>query len=484
MGIPTVAPQGVGRVRGILPGVSRLGVRLEFEPEIPELKLIAISAPIVRLFGPAGAIWLGNALQARRWSILNCKDDWFWSSKESIEDQTGLTNEQQETARRKLRDANVLEERRGRLERGASLASIWYRVNLRVLRRVVAANDCRETRQTNAEDPGERMPDFPVNDHTTSTASSTATPVANATREPARRTPRVDDPFGLDTPKIEPATFTLANRIIREAGITSKLSCNPSKRAKLVQDAWCALREGRFVAWSKMHTSWLAENDLPTNEIGPFATDAEALAAILPAIQAHKEAVSVESKLAADNVAEFFLTKSGDGWFYSPLWRFLHKGFVSTQPAARAHRREILAHHNGEALLRVLEGRMRRDSNGNPPSEACVLSRAEKALAWLAGRREAVATHYKDPPRELLEEKAFLQSIFRWIDDAQEQVGSSWLPSFDDTIQTERFIRWFHEVFGVNLNLTTPKPVSTRTGPVRSVVHKPRWERDENPLSN
>lgn len=465
-------------MRRILPGLFRLENSLDFEPEIPELNLIATSAAIVRMFGPAGAIWLGNALQARRWSILHNKDDWFWSSKESIEEHTGLSSEQQETARRRLRGANVLEERRGRLERGASLASIWYRVNLRVLRREMASNDCRETRQSNAEDAGERSPGTAVNDHTSSTSSSTSSPVANATGKPAKRATNVEDPFGLNVPRIKEETFTLADKLSRMAGITP-LTHKPTKRANTVQNALDSLRNGRFLLWAQLHKPWLMENDLPTKDL-PASEDIMALLA--PALAAHREAVQAGSRLAVDNLAEFFVTRTADGWSLSPMWRFFHQGFQTASPVTAKLRADILARKGGDALLLALDRRRGSDGNPNPPAEACVLRRASAALAWLDARRPAILTHYPEPPRELTGDKAFVQAIFRWIDEVESPQGSSWILDVSDGVRLTRFSRWFHEIYDVNLNLTEPKREPKQFKPTRSVEHKALWERGDNPL--
>lgn len=137
---------------------------------IPEqFRLIATSAALVRAAGPAGAIWVGNAISAQEWSSKEHPDDagWWHATKAEIEERTGLSDEMQETARRRLRDAGVLEERRGVLKRGASLATIWYRLDLARLSAIVY----RETRQTDAGNPGKRAPENPANDHTSGNTS-------------------------------------------------------------------------------------------------------------------------------------------------------------------------------------------------------------------------------------------------------------------------------------------------------------------------
>lgn len=134
-----------------------------------QFRLIATSAALVRAAGPAAALWVGNAISAQDWSQKEHKEPWWWATKAEIEERTGLSDEMQETARRRLRDLGVLEERRGVLRRGASLATIWYRIDMAALSAIV----CRESRQSNADRPGNRAPEIPANDHASLTASST-----------------------------------------------------------------------------------------------------------------------------------------------------------------------------------------------------------------------------------------------------------------------------------------------------------------------
>lgn len=135
-----------------------------------QFRLIATSAPLVRAAGPSAAIWIGNAISAQDWSEKACNESWWWATKVEIEERTGLSDEMQETARKRLRDLGVLEERRGVLTRGASLATIWYRLDMEKLSAIVY----RESRQSNTGLPGKRMPMNPANDHTSLTSSLTS----------------------------------------------------------------------------------------------------------------------------------------------------------------------------------------------------------------------------------------------------------------------------------------------------------------------
>ena len=135
-----------------------------------QFRLIATSAPLVRAAGPAAAIWIGNAIAAQDWSEKECKESWWWATKAEIGERTGLSDEMQETARRRLRDLGVLEERQGVLSRGASLATIWYRLDMEKLSAIVY----RDSRQSNPGVPGNRIPATPATDHTSLTSSLTS----------------------------------------------------------------------------------------------------------------------------------------------------------------------------------------------------------------------------------------------------------------------------------------------------------------------
>lgn len=155
---------------------------------IPEqFRLIATSAALVRAAGPAAALWVGNAIAAQDWSEKENKESWWWATKSEIEERTGLSDEMQETARRRLRDLGVLEERRGILRRGASLATIWYRIDWSKLSAIV----CREPRQSNADEPGNRAPETPANDHASLTPSLTAEEQHPPTPQGGRKRSRV-----------------------------------------------------------------------------------------------------------------------------------------------------------------------------------------------------------------------------------------------------------------------------------------------------
>ena len=150
---------------------------------IPEhMRLISTSAKIVKMVGPSAAIWLGHAINAQSWVEMSYKESWWYATKVDIEERTGLSAEMQETARKKLRELGILEERRGMLRRGAALATIWYRVDVARLEELCGG----ESRRSTAGHPGAPLPVAPANDHTLYT--SLLTTVAPKPEKPRKAT--------------------------------------------------------------------------------------------------------------------------------------------------------------------------------------------------------------------------------------------------------------------------------------------------------
>ena len=88
-------------------------------------RVVAYRALFAHCFGGATAglllsqFWYYSMLESAK-----SRDGWFDPSMEVIEDETGLTRTEQETARRKLRDTGVLEEARSGIP-----ARLWFRLN-------------------------------------------------------------------------------------------------------------------------------------------------------------------------------------------------------------------------------------------------------------------------------------------------------------------------------------------------------------------
>lgn len=152
---------------------------------IPDhMRLICTSAKIVKKLGPSCAIWLGHAISAQDWVEMSYKESWWYATKVDLEERTGLSAEQQETARKKLREFGILRERRGILRRGASLATIWYTIDTARLEEICGG----EGRLTSADRSGGQSPDAPANDHTSLTSSKTT--VAPKSPKPRTATPQ------------------------------------------------------------------------------------------------------------------------------------------------------------------------------------------------------------------------------------------------------------------------------------------------------
>jgi len=190
-----------------------------------QFRLIATSAAMVRTAGPAAAIWLGNAIAAQDWSEKECKESWWWATKAEIGERTGLSDEMQETARRRLRDLGVLTERKGVLSRGASLATIWYRLDMEKLAAIVY----RESRQSNPGVPGNRIPATPATDHTSLTSSLTS-------EEQPPVSPRGDSPQVSEVVEIWNETVKATESRLPLARLTGKRTT--AIRIRLREAGW------------------------------------------------------------------------------------------------------------------------------------------------------------------------------------------------------------------------------------------------------
>lgn len=92
---------------------------------------IAFQRSFVRLgIGITGALFLSQAIYWGR--RANGSDGWFWKTLEQWEEETGMTRREQESARKRLKAAGILEEKR----RGVPCRT-WYRINFSVLDREI-----------------------------------------------------------------------------------------------------------------------------------------------------------------------------------------------------------------------------------------------------------------------------------------------------------------------------------------------------------
>lgn len=91
----------------------------DFIPDRP----IAFNRDFVKLgIGITGALLLSQAVY---WcKRTNDNDGWFYKTADEWQEETGMTRNEQETARRRLRDLGILEEKRAGLP-----AKLYYRIN-------------------------------------------------------------------------------------------------------------------------------------------------------------------------------------------------------------------------------------------------------------------------------------------------------------------------------------------------------------------
>lgn len=126
--------------------------------------------------------------QAWYWSqrIPEDRDGWFYKKQAEWEDETGLSRSEQETARKKLVQLDILEEKREGLP-----AVLWYRINTDQLSRLIRDElGNAETPQSSFSDT--RNPDavIPATIHTENTTENTV-----GERPARRRNTQIDQDF-------------------------------------------------------------------------------------------------------------------------------------------------------------------------------------------------------------------------------------------------------------------------------------------------
>lgn len=95
---------------------------------------IAFHRAFVKIGGGVTAgVMLSQAFYWSRNKRARERGGWFYKSHTTWEEETGLTRREQQTARKHLREAGLLEEKEGPLPSRGGGRVVWYRVNLGVL---------------------------------------------------------------------------------------------------------------------------------------------------------------------------------------------------------------------------------------------------------------------------------------------------------------------------------------------------------------
>jgi hypothetical protein len=96
-------------------------------------QIVAVPAILTTRFGSTTAILLSQFLY---WHERNENDGWFWNTQAKLQSQTGLTDEMQASARKKLKALGVLEECR----RGMP-ARLEYKINVEKLEEIIISSN-------------------------------------------------------------------------------------------------------------------------------------------------------------------------------------------------------------------------------------------------------------------------------------------------------------------------------------------------------
>lgn len=108
-------------------------------------KPIAYHRPLVKKFGIVPGIFLGQILY---WQGRGAKPEWIYKTQKEMQDETGLSRCNQETARKHLIAKGVLEE-----ELRGIPATLHYRVNLKNLEKALGILSLRESSKLDCVNP-------------------------------------------------------------------------------------------------------------------------------------------------------------------------------------------------------------------------------------------------------------------------------------------------------------------------------------------
>lgn len=148
-------------------------------------KPIAYHRPLIRKFGIVPGIFLGQLLY---WQGRGSKGEWVYKTQAEMKEETCLSRQNQETARKKLIEAGVLEEKLAGIP-----AQLHFRVNLAKLAECLAISSLRETSKLDCEKPANsdagNQQSITENTQETTTKREHAPPAIEMIRELTKRYP-------------------------------------------------------------------------------------------------------------------------------------------------------------------------------------------------------------------------------------------------------------------------------------------------------
>ena len=431
-------------------GLFAFGAEM-LDPDIPGLDMVGVSPTITRLVGPQAAIFLAYARRHHWCSVRTYQSDWWWITKDEMRQESGLTDEMQETARKRLRAVGILEEKRGILKRGASLATIWYRLNTKAIMEILLGTLQDGVKQV-ASAPITGITPPPITDITpppitgdVGSRSDSAVPqcitpvhiVPEGTLHADERRGS-SDPFKLDVIRLNQDTIDFLNHAQPLGGFPSKIQSKPSKRVERVQKALKALKSGTFIEWAHLSPEWLQEHGLPKQLPPMLERDIDA------ALKAHREATRQNSRLGVANLAEFFVSFAKDGWAYSPFLRFHVVGFAD---GARSRVANLRAKFDEKTLF-ILDRARGMDKSKSQPSESVVLARALLLHEYWEEHGENIRANNATGDASVLSSRGLIRAAVEFV---SEEHPSAWIPNIEDGPARARFFAFVQEKHHVNL---------------------------------
>ncbi len=170
----------------------------------------------------SNAIYWTNRLPPER-------DGWFYKTKEEWEQETGLSREQQDKARRQLQECGLIETRRAKIPDGDCITALWFRIDQDRLQDILNGHQKREIHDCQKREIHATKSVKPAfHSSYTSTTSSTNNNKARAQEASPRKTPHTE-PCPIP-PDWQPSATALALLDAENIPSDFVLSCLPEFR--------------------------------------------------------------------------------------------------------------------------------------------------------------------------------------------------------------------------------------------------------------
>jgi hypothetical protein len=327
------------------------------------------------------------------------QEGWFWKTQEEIYQETALSRREQETARRVLLDAGLLEERRAGMP-----AKVHFRVNMRKLGELIGAHVGRPSssgspdrrgqyggkRQSSMAESANQVGGVPPNKYGAFVQTITETTTETTQRSQQRQQP-VADPVGK-------GSDVVVDRMMKKEGVQSLPEAVSG--ASTTPDVDLGLLENELIkrGVGALHARQLGQQESPR----ALGDRINRLDALLHELTSRGVATEAARRLVADHSPEQIRTKtqlfdwlkehrpqlvekSPGGWIFAAISKDYQAPmeYVEAQEKEerKAHQRERLAREEAQAMENLAR------QMAVPPKQHAVTRLRFKDMSARVGKR-------------------------------------------------------------------------------------------------